>query len=267
MEQEDEIVIGSSLNNQPQSNNNSDFINEDDIPKSDTTSDRKKRMTFMDTLIYEHLNHPLEFTELNIREEVDTFMFEGHDTTAWGLIWATYLLGLNPECQEKVHEELDSIFGDDRQRDFTFDDLRKLRYTECVVKEAQRLFPSVPLIARRLNEPMTILGHELPAGIDAIVCPTLVHMSPKNWKDPLKFKPERFLQNDQHRHPYSFIPFSAGPRNCIGQKFALLEEKTLLASLFRRFKVTSLVHRDKVRTVTALIIKSSTPISVKIEIR
>lgn len=266
MEQEDEIVINANnLNNRSSANNNSDFINEADIQSS--TSGSKKRMTFMDTLIYEHLNHPLEFTELNIREEVDTFMFEGHDTTAWGLIWATYLLGLNPECQEKVHEELDSIFGDDKQRDFTFDDLRKLRYTECVVKEAQRLFPSVPLIARRLNEPITILGHELPAGIDAIVCPTLVHMSPIHWKDPLKFKPERFLHNDQHRHPYSFIPFSAGPRNCIGQKFALLEEKTLLASLFRRFKVTSLVHRDKIRTVTALIIKSSTPIKVKIELR
>lgn len=264
-------MITSHLN-QSSSNNNSDQINENErssnrIQQQDESVGRKKRMTFMDTLIYEHLNHPLEFTELNIREEVDTFMFEGHDTTAWGLTWATYLLGLHPEAQERVHEELDSIFGDDHEREFTFEDLRKLRYTECVVKEAQRLFPSVPLIARRIEEPMTILGHHLPAGIDAIICPTLVHTDPCHWEDPIRFKPERFLHNDQHRHPYAFIPFSAGPRNCIGQKFALLEEKTLLASLFRRFKVTSLVPRDKIRTVTALIIKSSTPIKVKLELR
>ena len=256
-------MITSHLNSRP-SNNNSDHVNEDETSNA---AGVKKRMTFMDTLIYEHLNHPLEFTELNIREEVDTFMFEGHDTTAWGLIWATYLLGLHPEIQEKVYEELHSIFGDDCEREFTFEDIRKLRYTECVVKEAQRLFPSVPLIARRLTEPITILGHALPCGIDAIICPTLVHTNPDHWVDPLRFKPERFLDNDRHRHPYAFIPFSAGPRNCIGQKFALLEEKTLLASLFRRFKVTSLIPRDKIRVATALIIKSSTPIRVKIELR
>lgn len=229
---------------------------------------RKKRIPFMDLLIQQHLADPSEFTELNIREEVDTFMFEGHDTTGWGLVWATYLLGLNPDAQEKVHQELDSVFGDDDMREFSMDDVKKLKYTEAVVKEAQRLYPSVPLLGRRTKEPTKIGPHLIPSGVDVSVLVPVLHRNEEQFEDPERFRPERFFpENCKGRNAYSFIPFSAGPRNCIGQKFALLEEKILLASLFRKFKVTSLDPRDLIQMSALMITKSSKAIRVKLELR
>lgn len=226
---------------------------------------RKKRMTFMDTLVLQHLSDSTSITKKEIREEVDTFMFEGHDTTGWGLTWATYLIGLNPDAQARVHEELDEIF--DCEREITFEDLRRMKYLECCIKEAQRIYPSVPLLGRTITDDSAVLGgFKVPKGVAVIILPSLVHRDTKHWPQPERFKPERF-QDEGARHPYAFIPFSAGPRNCIGQKFAVLEEKAILASLFRKFKVTSLDHRDRVKPSPALILKSKVPIRVRMELR
>lgn len=223
----------------------------------------------MDTLIREHLSDPENFTEINIREEVDTFMFEGHDTTAWGVIWSTYLIGLNPDCQKRVQDEVDALFegkGDDDD-DLTLDEMRTgLSYTEACAKEAQRLFPSVPIFSRQVLTDTNICGHDVPNGTYLLVIPTLYHHDEQYWPSPQKFDPDRFLSKEK-RHPYSFIPFSAGPRNCIGQKFAMLEEKALIAKIFRKFNVTSIDHRDKVVPAASLILKSATPIRVKLEVR
>ncbi|GFO38082.1 cytochrome p450, partial [Plakobranchus ocellatus] len=112
--------------------------------------DKKVRLAFLDMLIFMSDNlTKLSFED--IREEVDTFMFEGHDTTAAAMNWATHLIGANPECQAKVHEEIDSVFGQD-DRDPTMEDLKELKYLECCIKEALRLFPSVPMFARTASE-------------------------------------------------------------------------------------------------------------------
>ena len=230
--------------------------------------DVKTREPFMDTLIHEHIENPQDMTLINIREEVDTFMFEGHDTTAWGVIWATFLLGLYPACQEKVQSEVDAAYdskADDE--DLTLDDLKhKLPYLEAVVKEAQRLYPSVPSFTRVLETDLKVGEHILPAGVNVAIYPRVIHLDPNHWPEPGKFIPERFMSNSK-RHPYCFIPFSAGSRNCIGQKFAILEEKALLAKIFRRFKVTSLDHIDKITVTSSLILKAIDPIRVKLEIR
>ena len=225
-------------------------------------------MVFMDTLIYQHIKDPISLTQENIREEVDTFMFEGHDTTGWAVTWATYLVGLHPEVQEKIHEELDQVFGLDFERDYTMDDLRALKYLECVVKEALRLYPSVPFYGRTTTKPTEIEGRIVPAGVQVGVMSFIIHRCPRHWPEPEKFKPERFtFENSIGRHPYAFVPFSAGPRNCIGQKFAHLEEKAMLASLFRRFKVTSLVPRDKIRILPAMVLKCQQQLKVQLEKR
>lgn len=222
---------------------------------------------FMDTLIREHLADPKAFTEVNIREEVDTFMFGGHDTTAWAVIWSTYLLGLHPKCQAKVHEEVDALFADKETDDLTLEEIRAgLNYTEAVVKESQRLCCSVPIFSRIALKNIEIKGKSVPAGTNFLIAPSLVHHDGKYWPEAMRFKPERFLDRQQ-RHPFSFIPFSAGPRNCIGQKFALLETKALIAYIFRNFKVTSLDHRDAVVTSASLVLKSNIPIRVRLESR
>ncbi|GFT86027.1 cytochrome P450 4V2, partial [Nephila pilipes] len=106
---------------------------------SESPSHRRKRKTFLELLLEHHLNDP-SFTEEDIREEVDTFMFEGHDTTAMTLSWALYCLGLNPDIQLRVQEELDAIFEDDISRDITREDITRMKYLECVLKVKGRYF-------------------------------------------------------------------------------------------------------------------------------
>ncbi|KAB7505396.1 hypothetical protein Anas_02225 [Armadillidium nasatum] len=116
---------------------------------------KKKRQAFLDLLIeYSEQNEFL--TEENIREEVDTFMFEGHDTTAAGINWTIYLLGRYPEIQEKVYKELESIFRKS-ERPASYDDIREMNYLECCIKESLRLLPSVPYFSRCLTEDMIIV--------------------------------------------------------------------------------------------------------------
>ncbi|GFT66227.1 cytochrome P450 4V2 [Trichonephila clavipes] len=122
---------------------------------NESPSERKKRRAFLDLLLEHHLIDP-SFTEEDIREEVDLFMFAGHDTTAMALSWALYCLGQNPEIQQRVQEELDDIFGDDIDRNIVREDLTKMKYLECVIKETLRLYPAVPFIARECKDSFTV---------------------------------------------------------------------------------------------------------------
>ncbi|XP_013913094.1 PREDICTED: cytochrome P450 4V2 [Thamnophis sirtalis] len=175
-----------------------------------------ERKAFLDMLLNARDEDGRKLSYSGIREEVDTFMFEGHDTTAAALSWAIYLLARHPEIQRKVHNELDEVFGDSDHH-ITMEDLKKLRYLECVIKEALRLFPSVPFFARILNQECYIRGYKIPKGTDVIIVPYALHRDPDNFPEPQEFKPERFFpENSAERHPYAYIPFSAGLRNCIG---------------------------------------------------
>ncbi|KAH9510182.1 Cytochrome P450 4V2, partial [Bulinus truncatus] len=226
--------------------------------------DRKKlQLAFLDMLLY--MSEDLTKLSLaDIREEVDTFMFEGHDTTAAAINWATHLIGSHAEVQAKVHEELDKVFGNDT-RDATMEDLKELKYLECCIKEALRLFPSVPVFARSIKEDLCLdKDYIIPKDTSVIIITVAVHRDPKIYPEPELFKPERFfLENSANRHPYSYIPFSAGPRNCIGQKFALLEEKTVLSHLFRNFNVRSVQKRSELRPVGDLILRPENGIIVE----
>lgn len=142
-----------------------------------------------------------------------------------------FLLAQNQEDQKKCTEELDDIFGDD-DRAPTMNDLRGMRYLEMCIKETMRLYPSVPLIARRISEDIPMGKRILPAGSDVIILPYATHRLPHIFEDPEKFNPERFSpENCEKRHPYAFLPFSAGPRNCIGHKFAIIEMKTVISKV------------------------------------
>jgi cytochrome P450 family 4 subfamily V len=229
------------------------------------SGNNRKRLAFLDLLIDMAEKNQLSFVD--ICDEVNTFMFEGHDTTAAGMNWALHLLGCNPEIQAKVHQELDSVFGDD-SRDVDFDDLKNLPYLECCLKEALRLYPSVPMFARTLQENATISNHVIPGGTQVIIYPYLVHRDSKHWPDPEVFNPDRFLaENSNGRHPYAYLPFSAGARNCIGQRFALMEEKTLMAWILRYFKIKSVHRRDQIRPKGELILRPSEGVHLVLESR
>jgi cytochrome P450 family 4 subfamily V len=222
-------------------------------------------LAFLDLLINMAENDQLTFTD--ICDEVNTFMFEGHDTTATGMNWALHLLGCYPDIQEKVHQELDAVFGDD-PRDVSFDDLKSLPYLECCLKESLRLFPSVPMFARTLGEDATIAGRVITNNTQVVIIPYMVHRDPKHWTDPELYNPDRFLAaNSNGRHPYAYLPFSAGARNCIGQRFALMEEKTMMAWILRYFKVKSVHRRDQIRPKGELILRPSEGVHVELELR
>lgn len=145
----------------------------------------------------------------------------------------------NPEVQQKLYEECELVLGDDLSQRLTMAELNQLEYLEKVIKESLRLFPAVPFFARYMTEDVLLGGVEIPAGVNVIVSPFVLGRRPDIFPDPLKFDPSRFdLENTSKReNPYEYFPFSAGPRNCIGQKFAMLEIKSLTAKVVRNFEL------------------------------
>ncbi|KAB1257723.1 Cytochrome P450 4V2 [Camelus dromedarius] len=228
---------------------------------------KNKCRAFLDLLLNVTDDEGNKLSHEEIREEVDTFMFEGHDTTAAAVNWSLYLLGSYPEVQKKVDNELEEIFGKS-DRPATLEDLKKLKYLECVIKESLRLFPPVPFFARNLNEDCDVGGYKIVKGSQVIIVPYALHRDPRYFPDPEEFVPERFLpENSKGRHSYAYVPFSAGPRNCIGQKFAIMEEKTILSCILRHFWVESNQKREELGLAGELILRPSNGIWVKLKRR
>ncbi len=225
-----------------------------------------KRVAFLDTLLKcKKIDQKITYDD--IQEEVDTFMFEGHDTTAAAASWACFLIGSHPEVQNKLHEELDRVFGNSN-RHCTQDDLRELKYLDCVIKETLRMFPSVAFFARTITEDTKCENYLIPKGSTAIIFAYMIHRDEKYFPNPESFIPERFLNDNQtSRHPFSYVPFSAGRRNCIGQKFAQMEEKVMLSSILRKFKIKALQKRDELEEDFELILRPKTGIIIKLEPR
>ncbi|GMT21510.1 hypothetical protein PFISCL1PPCAC_12807, partial [Pristionchus fissidentatus] len=196
------------------------------------------KRAFLDLLLEQ--KDKQELTDEDIREEVDTFMFEGHDTTASCIGWAVWCMAHHPEIQQRVYEEITHVLGDDINRDCTKEDLSKLVYLERCIKETMRMFPPVPFVQRLLHTDLQMGPYLIPRGSNMLIPPYLVHHNECIYPEPLVFDPDRFLpENVETRHAYDFVPFSAGPRNCIGQKFAMYQLKIFLSWLLRRYRLES----------------------------
>uniref|UniRef100_A0A6P4E4T8 Cytochrome P450 4e2 n=1 Tax=Drosophila rhopaloa TaxID=1041015 RepID=A0A6P4E4T8_DRORH len=195
----------------------------------------RKKMAFLDTLLSSTIDgRPLTSKELY--EEVSTFMFEGHDTTTSGVGFAVYLLSRHQDEQRKLFEEQREIMGDSELgRDATYQEISQMKYLDLFIKEAQRVYPSVPFIGRFTDKDYVIDGDLVPKGTTLNLGLVVLGYNDKVFKDPHKFRPERFEL--EKPGPFEYVPFSAGPRNCIGQKFALLEIKTVVSKIIRNFEV------------------------------
>uniref|UniRef100_A0AC35TWC5 Cytochrome P450 4c3 n=1 Tax=Rhabditophanes sp. KR3021 TaxID=114890 RepID=A0AC35TWC5_9BILA len=221
-----------------------------------------QKCNFLDLMLEMEKNG--ELTLDDISSEVDIFMFEGHDTTATGLTWAIQLLGCHPGIQEKVRGEIQAVVGNDPS-DITFEQLGRLKYLECCLKESLRLYPSVPIYNRVLDQDEVVDDKIIPRGTEILINAYLMHRDAKYWPDPEAFRPERFTVEEANgRHPYAYLPFSAGSRNCIGQRFALMEEKTVLVHLLSKFNIRSLKRMDEIRCKTELILRPDEPIMVEL---
>ncbi|KAH8287206.1 hypothetical protein KR054_004324 [Drosophila jambulina] len=200
----------------------------------------QKRHALLDTLLRASLDgQPL--TDKQIRDEVNTFIFEGHDTSTSAVSFCLYLLSRHEEVQQKLFHELSEHFGRDLDRALEYADFAALPYLNCVVKESLRLYPPIPAVARCLETDLEIEGGHMPAGTNVVVLLWQLLRDESLFADPLLFLPERHLGEEAARlGAYSYIPFSAGPRNCIGQKFALLEMKSMVIKMVRHYQLLPL---------------------------
>ncbi len=172
-------------------------------------------------------------TDKQLRDEVVTIVLAGHETTANALSWAWYLISQHPEVEAKLHAELDTVLGG---RTPTLADLRQLEYTSAIFKEAMRLYPPIPSIGRMAIEPVELGGYSLPTGSTILISPHVVHRDSRWWDRPDEFIPERFSKEQEKSIArYSYLPFSTGPRVCIGNSFAEMESVLILATIAQRF--------------------------------
>ncbi|XP_022171029.1 cytochrome P450 4C1-like [Myzus persicae] len=225
---------------------------------------KKRIYSFLDLLVGVSEENPGAMTDKDIREEVDTFLFEGHDTSSIAITMAIIHLGLDQNMQNLVRDELCEIFGDS-DRDATMEDLKAMTNLERVIKETMRLYPSVTGITRTLKEPLRLDKYTIPSKSVMVVVPHLLHRDENIYPNPEQFDPDRFLPEQCNgRHPYAYIPFSAGPRNCIGQKFAMYQMKTVLSTILRYTIVETLGTQQSIVISTQLIMRADYLPSVKI---
>uniref|UniRef100_A0A8I5N7U1 Cytochrome P450 family 4 subfamily F member 11 n=1 Tax=Papio anubis TaxID=9555 RepID=A0A8I5N7U1_PAPAN len=200
---------------------------------------KSKTLDFIDVLLLSKDEDGKELSDEDIRAEADTFMFEGHDTTASGLSWVLYHLAKHPEYQERCRQEVQELLKDREPKEIEWDDLAQLPFLTMCIKESLRLHPPVPVISRHVTQDIVLPdGRVIPKGITCLLSVFGTHHNPTVWPDPEVYDPFRFdPENIKERSPLAFIPFSAGPRNCIGQTFAMAEMKVVLALTLLRFRV------------------------------
>ncbi|OWF55819.1 cytochrome P450 4A25-like [Mizuhopecten yessoensis] len=225
----------------------------------------KRYLDFLDILVTAKDEHGTGLSDLDIRHECDTFLFEGHDTTSSGLSWAIYCLARYPNYQQIVFNELQEVMGD--RTDVEWSDLANTPKLALFLKEVLRMYTPVPGVNRVLTIPAEIDGNVYPAGTEMSVSLRSTHYHPDVWEDTKTFKPERFLEdNSGGRDPFSYVPFSAGPRNCIGQNFAMNEMKVVISRVIRRFKIVFDPNHEAT-PFTQLILRAEHGIKVYLENR
>ncbi|MGD8935795.1 MAG: cytochrome P450 [Thiogranum sp.] len=167
-------------------------------------------------------------------DEILTLIVAGHETTAASLNWVWYLLAAHPESFQQLSDAAQQVAADVVP---SWDTLEKLQPVAQVIQEALRLYPPGWLYTRRSLRGDRLAGYELPAGTDVFICSWLLHRHPAYWDRPDEFRPARFSREQQaQRHRYVYLPFSAGPRHCIGESFAMAEMMIHLAVLAARLR-------------------------------
>ena len=170
----------------------------------------------------------------HVRNEALTMLLAGHETTANALSWAWTLLQRNPDAERRMHEELEAVLGG---RPPGAEDVPKLVYTRRVLDETLRLYPPVYSASRLVVEDDTLCGYEVRGGRSLYFSPYVTHRLPEFWPDPEHFEPDRFTPERVAARPrFAYLPFLGGPRQCIGNNFALMEGTLILATLAQRYR-------------------------------
>jgi cytochrome P450 family 110 len=183
-------------------------------------------------LLSAHDEHGQPMTDAELRDELMTMMFAGHETTAIALAWALYWIHYHPDVREKLLQELNSV--DVANADPAT--ITQLPYLNAVCSETLRIYPVVFFaLPRILQAPMQLMGYDLPKGMTVSICIYSTHHNPDIYPEPKRFRPERFLE--RQFSPYEYLPFGGGNRRCIGMAFALFEMKLVLANILSHYSL------------------------------
>jgi len=203
---------------------------------------------------------PMPASEL--RDEVAGIYFAGHETSANTLTWAFAMLAQHPEVFARVREEADRVIGD---REPTAEDVTKLEYTGCVVRETLRLYPAGWILGRTATRDTNLRGYLVRKGDFLGISPLVAQRLAESWPDPDRFDPERFAGDKTNgNRNFTYIPFGAGPRFCVGNHLGLLEAVFVLALLCRDLRLTGLPGRPVVaEPMLSLRIRGGLPVTVQ----
>ncbi|XP_037512379.1 cytochrome P450 3A7 [Rhipicephalus sanguineus] len=197
------------------------------------------------------------------------FLAAGFETTATSLGFLMYLLATHPDEQERLHEEIETAFGSDRE--LSYEGVQQLKRLDMVVHEALRIYPPVVLfISRRCDKDTTIMGQFFPAGVNIMIPTWHLHHDPTLWPEPSHFRPERFDPDGSGgQHAAAFLPFGLGPRVCIGKRFALLELKMAACRVLREYHLLRCEETQEPLklTVPSVIINPERGVTVKLQRR
>jgi cytochrome P450 len=203
-------------------------------------------------------------TDRQLRDEVITLFLAGHETTALTLSWTWWLLAQHPQVEAKLHVELDSVLGG---RTPALEDLPKLPYTDHVITESMRLYPPAWGMARLAIEDAEIGGYTIRKGCGVSLSQWVVHRDPRWYESPEEFQPERWEGDLLKRLPrFAYFPFGGGPRQCIGNSFALMEAALILATIAQKFRL-GLVPGQVVVPLASITLRPRHGIRVTMEAR
>ena len=178
------------------------------------------------------------------------------------------MLALHPDVQEKVVQEIEDVF-DSVDQETDNDMLNNMPYLDMVIKETLRLFPSAPLILREASKNVELKSCTIPAGANIIINMFHIQRNPSHWGDDAHlFNPDRFLPESFSKiHPYAYIPFSKGPRNCIGMKYATNIIKVILSHILRNYKITTNLKFEDLEYKVAITLRIVQNCMIKLERR
>ncbi len=182
-----------------------------------------------------------QMTSKQLKDEAVTMFIAGHETTATALTWTWHMLLKHPEVMTKVREEVNHHFSDS---DPTFSSINNLIYTKAVFEEAMRLYPPFWRISRKTAGELKIHDFTIPEGTNIVTSIFNLHRSPLYWDKPLEFRPERFLNGQKPKDKFSYIPFGAGMRACIGAQFAIVEALTIICMYIKHFEFEKNFEQD-----------------------
>jgi cytochrome P450 len=203
-------------------------------------------------------------SDRQLRDETITLFLAGHETTASTLSWTFWLLAQNPAVEKRFHQELDGVLGG---RAPSMEDLPRLSYLGHILSESLRLYPPAWGIARLAEEAHEIAGYPVLPGYGMATAQWVVHRDPRWYDGPLAFRPERWENGLARQLPrFAYFPFGGGPRQCIGNTFALMEASIVLATIGQKYRF-ELPPGQKVEPFASITMRPRNGIRVRLEKR